>query len=169
MTKIYKWRSRWDSNPRSPPWQGGMLTTTPLDQYLILNGADEGNWTPVSALARLCSTIELHLQEWRSRWDSNPRSPPWQGGMLTTTPLDHNFPKIRWRRRRDLNSRASFPTYTLSRGTSSATWVLLLARIVLVFHKTKFDFYLFCAVTQSILYALNIHLSTINIIFFNFF
>ena len=125
MTSISKWRSRWDSNPRSPPWQGGMLTTTPLDQYLILNGADEGNWTPVSALARLCSTIELHLHEWRSRWDSNPRSPPWQGGMLTTTPLDHNFPKIRWRRRRDLNSRASFPTYTLSRGTSSATWVLL--------------------------------------------
>ena len=90
------------------------------------NGADEGNWTPVSALARLCSTIELHLHEWRSRWDSNPRSPPWQGGMLTTTPLDQNyFSKIRWRRRRDLNSRASFPTYTLSRGTSSATWVLL--------------------------------------------
>ena len=25
-------------------------------------GADEGNRTPVSALARLCSTIELHLQ-----------------------------------------------------------------------------------------------------------
>ena len=66
-----------------------------------------------------------YISKWRSRWDSNPRSPPWQGGMLTTTPLDHNFPKIRWRRRRDLNSRASFPTYTLSRGTSSATWVLL--------------------------------------------
>ena len=41
----------------------------------------------------------------------------------TTGPI--NFLKIRWRRRRDLNSRASFPTYTLSRGTSSATWVLL--------------------------------------------
>ena len=88
-------------------------------------------------------------------------------------PLVNNFLKIilkkTERRRRDLNPRAGFPTYTLSRGTSSATWVLLLARIVLVFHKTKFDFYLFCAVTQSILYALNIHLSTINIIFFNFF
>ena len=32
---------------------------------------------------------------------------------------------VHWRSRRDLNSRASFPTYTLSRGTSSATWVLL--------------------------------------------
>ena len=30
-----------------------------------------------------------------------------------------------WRRRRDLNSRAGCPAYTLSRGASSATWVLL--------------------------------------------
>ena len=30
------------------------------------------------------------------------------------------------RRRRDLNPRAGFPTYTLSRGASSASWVLLL-------------------------------------------
>ena len=34
-------------------------------------------------------------------------------------------PKILWRRRRDLNPRASYPTYSLSRGASSATWVLL--------------------------------------------
>ena len=30
-----------------------------------------------------------------------------------------------WRRRRDSNSRAGFPTYALSRGASSPTWVLL--------------------------------------------
>ena len=66
-------------------------TTGPT--LFMFNGADEGNRTPVSTLARLCSTIKLHLQKWRSR--------------------------------RDLNSRASFPTYTLSRGTSSASWVLL--------------------------------------------
>ena len=29
-----------------------------------------------------------------------------------------------WRRRRDLNPRAGYPTYTLSRGASSASWVL---------------------------------------------
>ena len=29
------------------------------------------------------------------------------------------------RRKRDLNPRAGYPTYTLSRGTSSATWVFL--------------------------------------------
>ena len=44
-------------------------------------------------------------------------------------PLVNNFLKIilkkTERRRRDLNPRAGFPTYTLSRGTSSATWVLL--------------------------------------------
>ena len=32
---------------------------------------------------------------------------------------------ISWRRRRDLNPRADRSTYTLSRGASSATWVLL--------------------------------------------
>ena len=31
------------------------------------------------------------------------------------------------RRKRDLNPRAGFPTYTLSRGASSASWVFLLA------------------------------------------
>ena len=78
------------------------------------------------------------------------------------------FKKIK-RRRRDLNPRAGFPTYTLSRGTSSATWVLLLVRIFLVFYKTKFVFYLFCAVTQSILYALDTLLSTKKNFFFKFF
>ena len=32
-----------------------------------------------------------------------------------------------WRRRRDSNSRAGYPTYALSRGASSPTWVLLQA------------------------------------------
>ena len=101
--------------PPYQPWQGCVL---PLNYICI--------WQEIyyHIFLLLASTFSFFLR-WRSRWDSNPRSPPWQGGMLTTTPLDHNFPKIRWRRRRDLNSRASFPTYTLSRGTSSATWVLL--------------------------------------------
>ena len=37
-----------------------------------------------------------------------------------------NKHKINERRRRDLNPRAGHPTYTLSRGASSASWVLLL-------------------------------------------
>ena len=36
-----------------------------------------------------------------------------------------NFLNFKKRRRRDLNPRAGYPTYTLSRGTSSASWVLL--------------------------------------------
>ena len=41
--------------------------------------------------------------------------------------LCHNLihHKINERRRRDLNPRAGHPTYTLSRGASSASWVLL--------------------------------------------
>ena len=34
-----------------------------------------------------------------------------------------------WRRWRDLNSRAGYPTYTLSRGASSASWVHLRVRV----------------------------------------
>ena len=39
--------------------------------------------------------------------------------------LNLKFKKIKKRRRRDLNPRAALTTYTLSRGTSSASWVLL--------------------------------------------
>ena len=34
------------------------------------------------SLARRCSTTEL-FPHWRPGWDSNPRPPPWQGGILT--------------------------------------------------------------------------------------
>ena len=45
------------------------------------------------------------------------------------------------RRRRDLNPRAAFTTYTLSRGASSATWVLLhIGRIVIIIQFTKCPF-----------------------------
>ena len=40
-----KWRSRRESNPRSPAWQAGMLTATPLD--LLLNGDPYGIRTRV--------------------------------------------------------------------------------------------------------------------------
>ena len=39
--------------------------------------------------------------------------------------LKFHFSKNQKRRRRDLNPRAALTTYTLSRGTSSASWVLL--------------------------------------------
>lgn len=39
------------------------------------------------------------------------------------------------RRKRDLNPRAGFPTYTLSRGASSASWVLLQSKVRYTYSK----------------------------------
>ena len=59
------------SNPRSRPWQGRALPTTPLSHICerILNRisapypkAGDGNRTHVSSLEGWCSTIELHPQ-----------------------------------------------------------------------------------------------------------
>ena len=54
-----------------------------------------------------------------TRTGFEPVLPPWKGGVLTTWPTGRW-----WRRKRDLNPRAGYPTYTLSRGASSASWVL---------------------------------------------
>ena len=43
--------------------------------------------------------------------------------------LSSSFPDDIKRRKRDLNPRAGHPTYTLSRGTSSASWVFLLTEL----------------------------------------
>ena len=40
-------------------------------------------------------------------------------------PLHRNGFRFLWRRRRDLNPRAGYPAYSLSRGAPSASWVLL--------------------------------------------
>ena len=80
------------------------------------NGADEGNRTLVSTLARSRSTIELHLHM-AVRTGIEPAISSVTGrhvNRYTTGPSN-------WRRRRDLNPRAGFPTYALSRGTSSAS------------------------------------------------
>ena len=47
---------------------------------------------------------------------------PW---FYWTKRLDIYFVTVIWRRRRDSNPRAGYPTYALSRGASSPTWVLL--------------------------------------------
>lgn len=50
------------SNKKKAYFVHQMYTTQSNKPLYIIHGADEGNRTPVSALARLCSTIELHLQ-----------------------------------------------------------------------------------------------------------
>ena len=58
---------RRDSNPRPPPWQGGVLPTVLLSHS--------------NYLQRLFQS---------DRRDSNPRPPPWQGGVLPTVLLSHS-------------------------------------------------------------------------------
>ena len=58
-----KWRSRRESNPRSPAWQAGVITATPRDLTLILN------------------SIQMV-----TRTGFEPVLPPWKGGVLTTWP-----------------------------------------------------------------------------------
>ena len=41
---------------------------------------------------------------------------------------------LQWRRQRDLNPRAGYPTYSLSRGASSASWVCLHRTAYLIYH-----------------------------------
>ena len=70
------------------------------------------------------------------------------------------------RRWRDLNPRAGRPTYTLSRGASSATWVHLLAW---KFATKVFDFHCYWSAITSVrglVYQKKIHLSRV---FLNFF
>ena len=109
-----RWRCVRDSNPWSPPWQGGTITN--------FANAPWSRWRELNPRVHLGKVAFYHwtTAAWRFRRESNSRSPPWQGGMLTATPRNHF-----WRRRRDLNPRAGHPTYALSRGTSSASWVLL--------------------------------------------
>ena len=66
------------------------------------------------------------------------------------------------RRKRDLNPRASFPTYTLSRGASSASWVFLPNRSLLRF------LFAFCRFRQThvLLYKT---LFILSITFFTYF
>ena len=92
-----------------------------LMMCFILNGASEGNRTPVSTLARSRSTIELHLHVMAVQTRIELAISSVTGRHVK--PLHHwtISLKNRWRRKRDLNPRASFPTYTLSRGASSAS------------------------------------------------
>ena len=104
---------------------------------------------PTQGFSVLCSTDwATEALKWRSGRDLNPRSPVWQTSMLTTTPPDHLFGCGRriwtydlrvmsptsyqtalsrdiWRRKRDLNPRATLITYRFSRPDPSATWVFL--------------------------------------------
>ena len=69
----------------------------------------------------------------RECWRILDFAPLWSSAKKIATLLGWLF---FWRRKRDSNSRAGFPTYTLSRGASSPTWVLLHSVTVVLYHKT---------------------------------
>ena len=83
---------RRDSNPRPPPWQGGVLVPTVLLSHTKLEERQTGLEPATSTLARWrttnCTTIAYKIQK-SDRRDSNPRPPPWQGGVLPTVLLSH--------------------------------------------------------------------------------
>ncbi len=52
------------------------------------DGGPSQAWTGDTRIfSPLLYQLSYRATEWRIRRESNPRSPPWQGGMLTATPL----------------------------------------------------------------------------------
>ena len=111
-------------------------------------------------LARVCTSAKPK-HSWRNaRVQISNLLQPKQKGM----PDGHPF--LLWRRWRDLNSRAGFPTYTLSRGASSPTWVLLrisrwitksylfanILYIIFIVIRIKLLLEIFCSKPCSIIY-----------------
>ena len=79
------WRSGRDSNPRPPPWQGGILTSWTTRPVIYLNGGSGRNRTTDTRIfSPLLYRLSYGTIIWRSGRDSNPRPPPWQGGILTS-------------------------------------------------------------------------------------
>ena len=106
------WSGLRGSNSLPPPWQGGALPNE-LNPHILKIGASGRNRTidtrifsPLlyrlsyrgkvlhcvqsiknkmpTALLFLFGTFRVKPKRvWRSEWDSNPRPPPWQGGVLT--------------------------------------------------------------------------------------
>ena len=72
----------------------------------------------VSSLVRLASSAP------RRRFGSLPPTPR-RGALVSHKKRHPERCLFLWRRRGDSNSRAGYPTYALSRGASSPTWVLL--------------------------------------------
>ncbi len=61
----------------------------------------DGIEPPTQGFSVPCST-DWATEPWRSWRDSNPRSPPWQGGMITASLQD-----LKWLQGQDLNLRPS--------------------------------------------------------------
>jgi hypothetical protein len=80
----WNWSGRRDSNPRPPPWQGGVL---PLNYFRKMAGP-LGFEPRIHGIKTRCLTAWLwpNLYPKGDRWGSNPRMPEPQSGALTTSP-----------------------------------------------------------------------------------
>ena len=58
---FFKWRSRRESNPRSPAWQAGMLTATPLDLLVAGTGLEPATFGLWARRATNCSTPRCYI------------------------------------------------------------------------------------------------------------
>ena len=87
---ILKWGGWWESNPRMSEPQSDALTTSPQPPKCYKN--KKMPWDrvelPTHGASIHCSTNWAIKAKWRSRRESNPRSPAWQAGVITATPRD---------------------------------------------------------------------------------
>ena len=64
---------------------------------------------------------------------------------------------LQWRRQRDLNPRAGYPTYSLSRGASSASWVCLHRTAYLIYHIDLGHASIFCIKIINLKWKVKFH------------
>ena len=124
MTVIL-WRRRRDWISRCPNFLSATLVTSPR-KFDRFNSAASLHLSP-TAFGGFPLAYRLGF---KSLPQQNKKA------VLCTTSLF-------WRRRRDLNPRAGCPTYTLSRGASSASWVFLQVLNQTYYMKFVFAFQLF--------------------------
>ena len=87
ISEVLKKSDRRGSNPRSRPWQGRALPTTPLSHKRVMG--IEPTYPAWKAGVLPLNYTRRYLIVKSDRRGSNPRSRPWQGRALPTTPLSH--------------------------------------------------------------------------------
>ena len=72
---------------------------------------------------------------------------------------------LQWRRQRDLNPRAGYPTYSLSRGASSASWVCLHRTAYLIYHIDLGYASIFCIKIINLKWKIKFHFRRVKVAF----
>ena len=94
-----------DLNPRPTDYKSVALPTELGRQHGASRQsrtADTWSFNPLLYQLSYRGIIKFYIKKWRSRRESNPRSPAWQAGVITATPRDQDIKKLR---EMDLNHR----------------------------------------------------------------